>query len=458
MGQEPANVYGTIMSAIYRRARPDRPTIVFITGRDASGKTHFALGLAAHLAKSGRHVQLVHVDDFHHEKAIRYAGTDTEATKYYYQSFDNQLLVDRVLQPLRAAGELDVWLELIDLHTDQRILRRHLQVARNSIVIVEGVFLFRPELLPFSDVRISLQVPLHVSLARAKARDLPVFGPGIIEKHVRKYLLAQLVYEKQCKPENIADFVVENSDYESPRLITRKNALPMLREESLRNLCYSGGGRRFDAVCFDLWNTLVPLPSVLKSEAFDAAAGTLGVTPERLKPLWDRARHARETTLLTEHLAKFITEHELSSSLSVVPELMERRRSIHGRAFHAPAEDAEVVLRILRAADYQIALVSNCTSDVPDMLRRSALGGLFDVEVFSAYDGVAKPDPRIFRLTCERLGVPPTRCLYIGDGNDNELEGAAAIGMTAILVSAGETRDGGGPSIESLSALPPALL
>ena len=45
-----------------------------------------------------------------------------------------------------------------------------------------------------------------------------------------------------------------------------------------------------------------------------------------------------------------------------------------------------------------------------------------------------KPDPGIYELACERLGVQPGNCLYIGDGSSRELTGASTVGMDAVLI------------------------
>ena len=57
-------------------------------------------------------------------------------------------------------------------------------------------------------------------------------------------------------------------------------------------------------------------------------------------------------------------------------------------------------------------------------------------ELFSCQVGLKKPDPRIYRLACDQLGVPPERCLYIGDGSSRELSGAAAVGMHPVMLRA----------------------
>jgi putative hydrolase of the HAD superfamily len=62
------------------------------------------------------------------------------------------------------------------------------------------------------------------------------------------------------------------------------------------------------------------------------------------------------------------------------------------------------------------------------------MDGLVDVLVFSSEVGLRKPDPRIYLLACRGLGVAPTDCVFVGDGNHRELSGAAAVGMTSVLI------------------------
>ena len=59
---------------------------------------------------------------------------------------------------------------------------------------------------------------------------------------------------------------------------------------------------------------------------------------------------------------------------------------------------------------------------------------VFDEAVFSCDVGLNKPDPRFYEITCQRLGVRPEECLYIGDGSSHELTGAASVGMHPVLI------------------------
>ena len=74
-----------------------------------------------------------------------------------------------------------------------------------------------------------------------------------------------------------------------------------------------------------------------------------------------------------------------------------------------------------------------CSDDVPEAWPETPFHGLFDAEVFSCTVGLRKPDPRIYLLACEQLGVDPEDATFVGDGANDELAGAERVGMTAIL-------------------------
>jgi putative hydrolase of the HAD superfamily len=63
---------------------------------------------------------------------------------------------------------------------------------------------------------------------------------------------------------------------------------------------------------------------------------------------------------------------------------------------------------------------------------RSAFPELFDGVVISGEEGIHKPQPEIFRLGAERVGLPPEECVFVDDLREN-CEGAEAVGMTAVL-------------------------
>jgi putative hydrolase of the HAD superfamily len=104
-----------------------------------------------------------------------------------------------------------------------------------------------------------------------------------------------------------------------------------------------------------------------------------------------------------------------------------------------PRADAESTLATIRRSNRKIGLISNCSSEVPEIWAQAALARDVDAAIFSCEVGCMKPDAAIFELACERLGIPAEECLYVGDGADGELEGAEAAGMNAVLLEPGDT-------------------
>lgn len=95
--------------------------------------------------------------------------------------------------------------------------------------------------------------------------------------------------------------------------------------------------------------------------------------------------------------------------------------------FRPLARAADALVR-LRNAGLALACISNWDVSLGPQLERSGLRSLFAEVVSSAEAGAAKPDPAVFAIGLERLGVTADRALHIGDG-DTDREGAAAAGL-----------------------------
>jgi putative hydrolase of the HAD superfamily len=97
-----------------------------------------------------------------------------------------------------------------------------------------------------------------------------------------------------------------------------------------------------------------------------------------------------------------------------------------------PAYDVMRVARDARAAGIKTAVLSNSLGREPhDPYAPYYLPGTFDVSVLSADHGVRKPDPAIFRLALDQMGVPAAQCVFADDTEEN-LWTAYQIGMTVI--------------------------
>jgi len=94
---------------------------------------------------------------------------------------------------------------------------------------------------------------------------------------------------------------------------------------------------------------------------------------------------------------------------------------------------AEQVLTQLKDEGYQLAIVSNGGHDTRlNTIRGLGIENYFDEIISSGLVGFNKPQPEIFQITAERLGVQPSQCLYIGDHPINDVQGATEAGMHAL--------------------------
>ncbi len=129
---------------------------------------------------------------------------------------------------------------------------------------------------------------------------------------------------------------------------------------------------------------------------------------------------------------------------------MAARSSSHGACFAQPFPDGRDAIARLRGRGVSIGLISNCTSEVRQALCDHGMDRWFDEILLSAEIGVMKPASEIYELAARRLGTEPASCLYVGDGSDNELDGAAAAGMTPLLYDRAST--GSAPQAGAISS------
>jgi putative hydrolase of the HAD superfamily len=204
------------------------------------------------------------------------------------------------------------------------------------------------------------------------------------------------------------------------------------------------------AVIFDLWETLVPMfPADEGEKAYAAMAARLGADGPAFVELWRERREFRETRPLAEAMRALC--EELSLGTDGVEGAIAVRREFTRAALVARPGALEV-LRELRRRGLRLGLITVCTEDVEELWPETPMAELIDAPVFSCSAGMNKPDARIYALACDRLGVDPVDCLYVGDGRSDELRGAERAGMRAVQLRLPEhgPRDWEGAHVDSL--------
>ena len=115
-------------------------------------------------------------------------------------------------------------------------------------------------------------------------------------------------------------------------------------------------------------------------------------------------------------------------------------------ANYALFDDVPPALDALERSGATIGIVSNFEVWLEDLLEHLGVRERFTVRVISGIEGIEKPDPAIYRLALDRAGVAAADAAFVGDNPEFDVEPAAAIGMTPVLVD----RRGRHPSFAGL--------
>lgn len=205
---------------VRRRYRAGR-VVVAVDGVDGAGKTVFADGLAEVFAEDGIAVFRAGIDDFHRPRAERYARGKDSPDGFYLDSYDyatfRRVLIDPFRDGARTAGSTGFQLAAFDLARDSPVDAQWVTGPRDAVLIVDGIFLHRPELRALWDWSVWLEVPFEVAYARMAARD--GCDPDPRAPSNRRYHDGQHRYLREAAPREAATAVVDNTDLEHPHRV-----------------------------------------------------------------------------------------------------------------------------------------------------------------------------------------------------------------------------------------------
>ena len=198
------------------------------------------------------------------------------------------------------------------------------------------------------------------------------------------------------------------------------------------------------AVIFDLFGTLVDGFAAASAGYHEEFSAALGVDHELFVQHWRQITSSRtlgdfqsvEASIehVCDQLGVSVTSDQMAKAVEIRLELTRRALT--------PRSDAVPTISQLKRAGFKIGLLSNCSIEIPILWPETEFADLIENPIFSSRERLKKPDPRIYHLACERLGVAPGECLYIADGENFELAAAASVGLQPVLVK-NSSRDNG---------------
>ncbi|GAB6548925.1 MULTISPECIES: hypothetical protein [Bacillus] len=192
------------------------PTRVGVSGITASGKTTFANELAEEIKERGVRVIRASIDDFHNPRAIRYAQGKESARGYYEDAHNYIAFKERLLKPLGPTGNLLYETISHNLITDMPVHNEPLLAQSNMVLIVDGTFLLKKDVVHLFDYKIFVDTDFEIARKRGAKRETEAFGSYEKAEKIflNRYHAACKMYIDEHNPKICADVVFRNSDFD----------------------------------------------------------------------------------------------------------------------------------------------------------------------------------------------------------------------------------------------------
>lgn len=192
---------------------------VAIDGIDGAGKTHFADALGVELTVRGAKVIRVSADGFLEHPRTRHRRGRDSPEGFYRDSFDYGRMVRLLLDPLSPGGNREYVREVYDLRREREVRRLPELAPDDAILVLDGIFVHRDELVRYWDYSVWLEVPFDVAIPRAAKRGVGVMDPDPKSVKNRRYIEGQRLYMAECHPRDRATVVIDNADLTNPVLM-----------------------------------------------------------------------------------------------------------------------------------------------------------------------------------------------------------------------------------------------
>jgi len=194
------------------------PMRVAVDGPPAAGKTTLADELAVVLRARGREVIRASIEGFLLPRSQRYRRGEYSAEGCYHDSFDYDALRLVLLDPLGPGGDRRFQQAVYDKPTDTALSRPVTTAGADAVLLFDGVFLLRPQLIDRWDLRIFVSAAFEETLDRGRTRDEALYGSVTeVERRFRnRYIPSQQLYFATARPTDHADIIVHNDKPQQP--------------------------------------------------------------------------------------------------------------------------------------------------------------------------------------------------------------------------------------------------
>ncbi len=199
----------------------DRVRRVAIDGVDGAGKTHFADALGKELSDRGVHVIRASADGFLNPPRTRHRRGRDSPEGYYRDSFDYGRMCRLLLDPLSPGGNGEYLRAVYDVRREREVRLLPELAPDDAVLIVDGIFTHRDELIRYWDYSVWLEVPFDIAIPRGAGHGYGDPNPNSPKN--RRYIEGQRLYIAECHPQTRAKLVIDNTDLITPTPLPRES-------------------------------------------------------------------------------------------------------------------------------------------------------------------------------------------------------------------------------------------
>lgn len=213
------------IAKIINEIKLNHPIRVAIDGPGNAGKTTFANELADNLKSLNRKIIRSTIDGFHHPPEFRRRQGQFSPKGYLEDSHDYESIKKYLLTPLGPNGNLKYKDSIYNFKISKPTNSEFRIAENNSILLFDGIFLFKEQLIDFWDYKIYIDASFETTTQRAKDRDSELFGgiENVKKLYKLRYIPGHEMYLSMYNPIGVSDIAFNNDDFQTPIVINISN-------------------------------------------------------------------------------------------------------------------------------------------------------------------------------------------------------------------------------------------
>lgn len=215
------SIFSLIACVLSEKQRVQKRVLrIAVNGIEGTGKTVFTEKLTQYLQEKGLNIFHVSIDGFHFHTDHRYKQGKNSAKGYYEDCYNERSFAEEVL--LASQKDKPYFVPAIhDIITDRYLDATPVYIPSDSVLITDGSYLFKPIYRKHWDIKVYIKTDFSTAMKRGITRDSELLGGDANAefKYLHRYHKASQMYINENKPEDLADIIIDNTDFNNILLL-----------------------------------------------------------------------------------------------------------------------------------------------------------------------------------------------------------------------------------------------